>query len=79
MIETLIEMQEGKRKRPWPCRFGFHEMHQVQRLITTGHAVCARCGAVWMTSLFGDFDLSRSESVAFLRKHADKLEPASEA
>jgi hypothetical protein len=75
VVGRLVEIQEGRAKRPWACRFGLHQMSQVRQLLTTGNAVCGKCGVVWMTSLFGDFDLSRAESADFLRKNADKLEP----
>jgi hypothetical protein len=76
VVGRLVEIQEGRTKRPWACRFGLHQMSQVRQLLTTGNAVCGKCGVVWMTSLFGDFDLSRAESADFLRKNADSLEPS---
>lgn len=69
-IQQLIEMQEGRRKRPLVCRFGLHRMFQAQQFITTGYAVCASCGCVWMTSLFGDFDCTKRESINFLHRLA---------
>lgn len=61
--KTAQSIAEGfPTKKPWSCRFGFHKNVYRQQLITTGHAVCMSCGAAWMTSMFGDFSLPKSEA-----------------
>ena len=77
-IDMLVEMQEGSRKRPWLCRLGFHRVYQVEQLITTGYSACADCGAMWMTSLWGDFGMSRAESARTLRARAAALKARSQ-
>jgi hypothetical protein len=67
-ISELIEMQERKRKRPFLCRAGFHRFYRVRWLLTTGHAVCDKCGMGLMLSLFGEFSCTPRESIKILRE-----------
>lgn len=75
--DEIRELARRAEQRPplfSPCRWGFHRQVQVLRFITTGRAVCPDCGKAWMTSLFGDFDVSRAEGAAWMRAAADKID-----
>ena len=49
------------------CHWGFHRTVEIERLITCGQSVCIRCGQLFATSIFGDFEYGRQESANRLR------------